>query len=95
MCRYDDDNTEPNLDINKAVATLKSVKRWAVSQYLVKWVVEGLVLGAGSYGAMSYKTGSWFDWRSCTLGVTTFAGPIAYGFYKLNSPQEQNKVREK
>jgi hypothetical protein len=90
---YYDIQADLNSEIEEAVAMLKSAKRWAILKYHAKWVCSGLVLG-GSYGLMCYKTGSYVDWRSCTLGGTVVAATIATGLYKLNSSEEQNKVRQ-
>lgn len=90
--RYYEIHDELNAEIEEAVAMLKSVKRWTIVKYHAKWASSGLVLGAGSYGLMCYKTGSWLDWRSWGLGGTVIAVTIAIGLYKLNSPKEQAKV---
>lgn len=81
-----------NAEINEAVARLKIVESRANVQYIAKWALGGLVLGAGasSYIVMSHETGSWLNWRLCTLGLT--AATTAWGCYRLFSSEEQIKV---
>lgn len=89
-----------NSEIDVALATLKSVKFWAIPKFAAKTAGVSVSVGGCTYGLfMVYfhsnegSLTSWRDWRAETLGAVAAIGTAIYVLTKKQSSSEtQDKV---